>query len=54
MWCNLNVDCWGGKKKKNLSIKRHLKFTQYLEGTKSKGQSFREKEAAVMKYSFEF
>ena len=55
MWCNLNVDCWGGeKKKKNLSIKRHLKFTQHVEGTKSTWPSFREKEAAVMNYSFEF
>lgn len=53
MWYNLNVDCWGGEKKA-LNIKRHLKYTRHLEGTKSKRQSFREKEAAVTKYSFEF
>lgn len=44
----------GVGEKKALNIKRHLKFTQHVEGTKSKRQSFREKEAAVTKYSFEF
>lgn len=53
MWCYLNVDCWGGGKKA-LNIKRHFKFTRHLEGTKSKRQSVREREAAVTKHSFEF
>lgn len=33
VWCNLHIDCLGGK---ILHIKRHFKFTQQLQGTKSK------------------
>lgn len=52
--CAIPMLIAGVGKKENLSIKRHLKFTQHLEGTESTWQSFREKEAAVMNYSFEF
>lgn len=33
VWCNLHLDCLGGKA---LHIKSRLKFTQHLQGTKSK------------------
>lgn len=49
--CNLHIDYLGGK---ILHIKRHLKFTQHLQGTKSKQAIIYEKVAAVMTYSFEF